>query len=315
MKTVLVIGAAGYVASQLLPAFRERYQLRLVDVTREGREGNVVEDVIVHDLRTPDPEAHRALFRGVDAVVHLAYHRARGFRDYPDERVNLDMAYNVYQCALEEGVQRVVMASSNHAADWYEPLIHAGKKDVVMPDERPLAVGYYGWAKAAYEHMGFLYAQGAIPHPATSERNPGGKGRQLGVVQIRIGHPRGLEHYDFTSRPESLKRNLGTYISERDLQQLFCKSIDAGEIADRDGPTAGVPFQVFYGISNNTRAFWSLANARRVIGYAPEDDAELRYAQLVRDILGSSPGRVGVSESKDGSTSTGTATAPPPASR
>ncbi|MGH2353468.1 MAG: NAD-dependent epimerase/dehydratase family protein, partial [Chloroflexota bacterium] len=68
-KTVVVTGAAGYVASQLLPAFRERYDLRLVDVTREGRQGQVVEDVIVHDLREPDLEAHRPLFRGTQAVV------------------------------------------------------------------------------------------------------------------------------------------------------------------------------------------------------------------------------------------------------
>jgi hypothetical protein len=42
----------------------------------------------------------------------------------------VDMAYTVFQLALEEGVQRVVMASSNHAADWYELLIHARQKDV-----------------------------------------------------------------------------------------------------------------------------------------------------------------------------------------
>jgi UDP-glucose 4-epimerase len=276
-KTVVITGAAGYVASQVLPAFRERYDLRLVDVTRERRGGRVVEDVIVHDLRQPDLEQHRPLFRGAHAVVHLAYHRAAGRpRGYLDERVNLDMAYHVYQLALEEGLERVVMASSNHAADWYEPLVHARKKDVVLPDERPLAQNFYGWAKAAYEHMGFLYAQGTF-------------GRKLGVVQIRIGHPRGLEHYDFTGRPEALKRNLGAYVSERDLAQLFWKSVDAPHIEDEHG----VPFQIFYGISNNTRAFWSIANARRIIGYAPEDDSEVRYAHLVREILAGSPGRVG----------------------
>ena len=53
-----------------------------------------------------------------------------------------------------EGVQRVVMASSNHAADFYEPLIHTGEYDVVRPDTyncgaRPLADNLYGWAKEA----------------------------------------------------------------------------------------------------------------------------------------------------------------------
>ena len=29
----------------------------------------------------------------------------------------------------------------------------------------------------------------------------------------------------------------------------------------------GVPFQIFYGVSGNDHNFWSIANARRVIGY------------------------------------------------
>jgi hypothetical protein len=43
-----------------------------------------------------------------------------------------------------------------------------------------------------------------------------------------------------------------------------------------------VPFQVFYGISGNTRTAWSIANARRLIGYAPEDDSEVVYADEIR---------------------------------
>jgi nucleoside-diphosphate-sugar epimerase len=153
-KTVVVTGATGYVASQLLPAFRERYDVRLIDITREGRGGRIVDDVTVHDLHDPDLEKHRPLITGAHAIVHLAYNRVRGVRGYLDERVNLDMAYHVYQLALKEGVERVVMASSNHAADWYEDLVHAGQKDIVSPDERPLARNFYGWAKASYEHMG-----------------------------------------------------------------------------------------------------------------------------------------------------------------
>ena len=41
---------------------------------------------------------------------------------------NIAMAHNVYQVAMEEGVKRVVVASSNHAADFYEPLIHSGRE-------------------------------------------------------------------------------------------------------------------------------------------------------------------------------------------
>src|SRR3954454_1660950 len=156
---VLVTGATGYIASQLLPTFRERYDLRLVDVRTTDRDGNEVPGAEVADMVAgPDSEI-RPLFTGCDAVVHLAYHRGslatgpsgRG-RDYEDERPNVDMANRGYRLSLEEGVRRVVIASSNHAADWYEELLHVGKMDMVDPDRTPpRSDNFYGWAKLAYE--------------------------------------------------------------------------------------------------------------------------------------------------------------------
>ena len=58
----------------------------------------------------------------------------------------------------------------------------------------------------------------------------------------------------------------------------------------------GIPWQVVYGISNNTRAFWSLASARSVLGYEPQDDSELVYAKDIQQILrdsGAPGGKVG----------------------
>jgi len=54
--------------------------------------------------------------------------------------------------------------------------------------------------------------------------------------------------------------------------------LDAPSIANEHG----VPFQVFYGISDNTRKAWSIANALRVIGYVPRDDSEVVYADEIR---------------------------------
>ena len=47
-----------------------------------------------------------------------------------------------------------------------------------------------------------------------------------------------------------------------------------------------------YGISNNARAFWSLANARQILGYSPEDDSEVKFRSGVVEIL-HEPGRIG----------------------
>jgi hypothetical protein len=78
-----------------------------------------------------------------------------------------------------------------------------------------------------------------------------------------------------------VKRDLGAYISPRDLTQLLIRAVEAPNIDNEHG----VPWQVVYGISNNTRAFWSLVNAREVLGYEPEDDSEVKFADTVRRLL------------------------------
>ena len=49
-RTVLVTGAAGKIASQVLPALRERYDLTLLDLRVTSRQGQSVEGVQVADL-------------------------------------------------------------------------------------------------------------------------------------------------------------------------------------------------------------------------------------------------------------------------
>ena len=271
---VLLTGATGYVASQLLPVFRGRYDLRLVDVRTENGRGEPVEGVEIANLLDDDDARLNSVFDGVNVVVHLGYYRPPHLgvtgagKSYLDERPNVDMAERVYRHALDGGVGRVVVASSNHAADWYEQLIHVRKLDMVGPDDVPKSDNYYGWAKIAYEALGFMYACGAF-------------GRRLGVVQVRIGAPRELDPALYEGKPTAYKRDLGAYISPRDMQQLFVRSIEAAWIQDE----WDLPFQIFYGISNNARAFWSIANARRVIGYDPEDDSEISYAADIQRLL------------------------------
>ncbi len=47
----------------------------------------------------------------------------------------------------------------------------------------------------------------------------------------------------------------------------------------------GVPWVSAYGISDNTRAFWSLGSARHQLGYRPQDDSEVVFAAGVRRLL------------------------------
>jgi len=280
-RRVLVTGATGYVASQLLPVFRQRYDLVLLDVRTTDAAGQTVPGAQIADFLADDDAKLAPHFDGVDAVVHLGYWRPPGKtvtgvdKSYLEERPNVDMAERVYRFALDHGVRRVVVASSNHAADWWEPLMHARRVDAIGPEDLPRSDNYYGWAKIAYEALGWMYACGAF-------------GRKLEIVQVRIGAPREINAAEFEGRPAQYKRDLGAYISARDLQQLVVRAIETASIEDK----WGVPFQIFYGVSGNTRAFWSITNARDVIGYAPEDDSEVKYADDIRRLL-SSQGQTG----------------------
>ena len=270
-RSILLTGATGYIAGLLLPALRERYDLRLADTRSTNRDGHPVEGVVIADLLGASAADLEPLVAGVDTIVHCAYHRPADDdiqSQYDGERRNIDMMQRVYQLALDHNVRRVVAASTNQAAKWYEQPYYAGLRDRVSPDDYPRPDNFYGWAKAAYETLGFLYACGSL-------------GRKLEVVQLRIVAPREIDAGAFADEPRSRYiRDITGYISQRDLQQLFRKSIEAPEIADE----YGVPFQIFYGVSNNARTFWSITNARKVIGYQPEDDSEERFAEDIARI-------------------------------
>lgn len=277
-RKILITGAAGYIASQLLPVFRGKYQLTLLDVKETDPRGNKVPGLTVTNLADSDFEKYQKYFQGMDTVVHLGYYeppRVRGIKrqlragGYQHERINVDMAYNVYKLSHDAGARRVVVASSNHATDWYEHLVHQGLMDIVYPDIFPLSDNFYGWAKITCEQMGFIFAAGHF-------------GRKLETIHLRIGAPREINYRNFLNNVAGYKRDLGAYISERDLQQLFMRSIET-EMIDNEH---GIPFQIFYGISDNTRKFWSIVNARRVIGYAPKDDSEVKYAEDIAVFLG-----------------------------
>src|SRR5215468_7645235 len=132
---------------------------------------------------------------------------------------------------------------------------------MVTPEMPPRSDNWYGWAKAAYELLGFVFATGKVE-----------------VVQWRIG---GLRDDDIghvkAGDIKTMHRALGAYLSRRDqVQQAICM-VETENIADEHG----VPFLIVYGISGNTHRFWSIANARDTIGYAPEDDSQVNFADKI----------------------------------
>jgi hypothetical protein len=278
-RRVVLTGATGYIAQRMFAELDARWELIPIDVRATTRGGTPVPRIVVADLTRPDRSGYRHHFRGADAVIHCAYVSAPGldattWQDNSDakfwaEHQNVALAYNVCRTALEEGVRRVVVASSNHAGDYYERLVWADKMEMVTPDMPPRSDNWYGWAKAAYELLGFVFATGKVD------------GRKLEIAQWRIGGPRDddIDHV----KPGDIKgmhRALGAYLSRRDQVQQAIRLVETVDIADQHS----VPFLIVYGISGNTHRFWSIANAREKIGYRPEDDSQVKFADKIAAI-------------------------------
>ena len=267
-RRVLVTGATGYIASLILPALSERYDLTLIDVV-DRRNGVVVDDVEILDLLDDPHDRLAAICSDVDTVVHCGFRRPADPATYAAERINVDMTARVYDVAARTGVRRVICTSTNQASKWYEMPWKQGLIDRVGPGDYPRPDTFYGWAKAAYESLGFLYACGSIGAPVPN-------------VQLRIVCPREIDPADFADRTlVDYLRDIAGYISVRDLQQLYVRAIEAESVDDE----YGVPFQIFYGVSANARTFWSIGNARRVIGYQPQDDSEQVFADDIAAML------------------------------
>ena len=288
---VLITGAAGHMATLAVPGLQGRHELRLADVRAPARLPADASFQQVSLLDASDAELV-ALFAGAEVVIHSAYIHSGGgdvytpqppqIERFDAELQNIRMSQRVYRCALEAGVRRVVAVSSNHAADWYEHnQVHQREKDTVYPTDLPLADNFYGWAKASSELLAHPYACGVF-------------GRRIEMVMLRIGSPYPIDVKKYEpgapppqsslTRPKGLagfKRALGAYLSPRDCSALFRCALEA----PLKLPEGAVPWVLAYGISDNTRAFWSLESARRVLGYAPQDDSEVIYATDVQRLL------------------------------
>ena len=243
-ETVLITGAAGRIGRALRPRLaRAGRTLRLLDLAPldPAAPGEDVELVQASFLDQPEIEA---ACQGADAVVHLG--GLAGEASW--ERivtVNIEGTLRVLEAARTAGVSRVVFASSIHAAGFHTR-DELADGELLAAETPPRPDTLYGAGKAASEALGSLY------HSRFG----------LDVVCLRIGAFRPVPR---------LASDLVNWLSPDDAGRLF-------EACLRPRSPG---FRVLWGISANTRRWWSAAEAE-AIGYLAEDDAE-QYAGSLPD--------------------------------
>ena len=178
---------------------------------------------------------------GIDAVIHLA---ANSQLNAPWKSVlhnNIIGTKNIYECARQCSIRKVIFASTNHVTGCYEksgtPKNIISISDPVCPDSDYASSKIFGEALAKeYLEIYGIYS-----------------------ICLRIGSVLADDN------PTIIPRCMQTWLSHRDLAQLVKKSI-----------SARINFGIYYGVSNNDGRFWDIANAEKELGYIPQDNAALQ---------------------------------------
>ena len=192
------------------------------------------------DLLDENLDAYRAHFRGADAVVHLGYYRPpehgrhRRRQDLPGRAPERGHGRaRLPRLALEEGVRRVVVASSNHAADWYEPAIHGPAHRRHRPGgPRPSRTTTTGGPRS--------------PTRRSASSTPAGPSGASWRSCRCASAPRGRSTRRSTrGAPSSTSATWGPTSARGTSSSSSCARSRPAAIADE----FGVPFQIFYGVS------------------------------------------------------------------
>lgn len=195
MKKVLLTGAGGDVGQRIIPLLKAVYPgLVLSDLqpvaNAHGLEFRLAE--------LGDKAAVAAAVSGVDGIIHLGGYSVEG----PWETIlnaNIVGCYNLFEAARAAKVQRIIFASSNHAAGFYS------REETIPAEAPPLPDSRYGVSKAFGEALGALYA---MKHG-------------IGVTSLRIGNvgeqPLDVRRLSIMLHPEDLVQLIRIGLEHHDI--------------------------------------------------------------------------------------------------
>ena len=194
---ILLTGAAGGLGQVLRETLQAHAHIvRSSDISPMAPSAGEHDEVITCNLA--DKAAVAALAKGVDAIVHFGgISVERPFEEIL--QANICGTFHIYEAARQQGVKRVVFASSNHVTGFYPQDAAVDAHSPRRPD------GYYALSKAYGEDLAAFYFH------------------RYGIetVSLRIG----------SSFPEPRNRRmLSTWLSYADLEHLVARALLAKDV-------------------------------------------------------------------------------------
>jgi L-arabinose 1-dehydrogenase [NAD(P)+] len=250
MTRIALTGAAGNVGRELLDVFGDQHEL--VAFTHSEHD-----DVDSELLDVTDADEVTEKLDGFDVVIHLAGASSPDADWEMVMEMNVQGTKHIYDAADENGIERVVYASSNHAVGRYNDAngdpetTKSGYARTVDGDAATRPDSYYGVSKAACEDLGKFYADV----------------RGIEVVNLRIGWYMTEDDLRETvddADPGTERFARATWLSPRDCRDIHRKAATA-ELPEN-------PVTV-NAVSRNGDRFYSITETMQTLGYEPRDDA------------------------------------------
>lgn len=287
---VVITGAGGNLGTKLSDALETApwcsrvTGLDIVPGTNRGKLTRIVADLTdAFDARWHAPVAE------ADAIVHFSATDPLPFSSWTDNVGSIDMTMGLAARAGRDRPCRIVFASSNHVMGGYKEgdLPPDGKLRMTTPPRPGTAffVPGEGYVKIPAYGASKLFGERAVAAAAAASAGRiTGVSTRIGWCQSGENHPRTMHPYRHLQpgRPEGLSaeeeaRDLAWFhhmwLSNRDFLSLMFAALTA--------PAEGWPGPaiVVNGVSANAGMAWDLEEAKRWIGYAPEDDSARALAE------------------------------------
>lgn len=228
-------------------------------------------DTVVADVA--DATALRDASADQDAMIHLAgYPFTDGTWD-DVHQPNIIGTLNALEAARTEELETVVFASTNHVMGMYEsenaPELYFGTEapfqlsheDPVRPDS------YYGVSKSFGEDLCRYYVEN-YEYPK--------RAHAIRICSVRMpeyDHPYGdAEHGVDDGEYERGSDEYEQQVAR--MKAMWQSRRDFAHMIDRCLQTNDPGFDIYSGVSDNDRRWYSIENARETIGYDPQDNGE-----------------------------------------
>lgn len=246
MKRVIVTGAVGHLGRRLFDHLEqhEDYQVRGLDLRPSEHP-----EIYLADFSSEGNWVEH--FSETDTIVHLAGDREPSASWASAISNNMDATLRIYHHAVEMGVKRVVLASSN----W----LHGGRRfsnEYLTTTLSPHPINAYGMSKLFCERTGAFFADQY----------------ELSVICLRIGWTQ-WTHDNKPGKHMAMGRwGQEMWLSDRDYLSGMQCAIDVENI----------DFEILNLMSDNPGMRWDIEHTKQTIGYQPQDGQSADLNTVIR---------------------------------